>query len=74
MQKLFFLFLVLSSVSVFPQDIAIMNGWKFKTGDQPEWSSPKINDSSWSPIEIGKAWEVQGYSNYNGFAWYRLHI
>jgi alpha-galactosidase len=74
MQKIFILVLVLSSLSVFPQDIPIMNGWKFKTGDQPEWATPRFNDSSWSSIEIGKAWEAQGYNNYNGFAWYRLHI
>jgi alpha-galactosidase len=74
MQKLFILILVLSSFSALPQDIAIMNGWKFKTGDQPEWANPRFNDSGWSSIEIGKAWEAQGYNNYDGFAWYRVHI
>ena len=56
------------------QDLAIMEGWKFKTGDQPEWSSPSFSDSAWAPIRIGAPWELQGYTNYDGFAWYRLHI
>ena len=56
------------------QDLSIMNGWKFKTGDQQSWSSTGFDDSSWPSIDIGKAWENQGYANYNGFAWYRLHI
>ena len=56
------------------QDLAISKGWKFKTGDEPQWASPSFNDSSWSPINIGAPWEFQGYANYNGFAWYRMHI
>src|ERR1700743_482218 len=56
------------------QDLTITEGWKFREGDQPEWASPSLNDSAWVPIRIGAPWELQGYTNYDGFAWYRLHI
>ncbi|HTI12310.1 MAG TPA: putative Ig domain-containing protein [Puia sp.] len=56
------------------QDLPVTDGWKFTTGDQPAWASPTFNDSSWAPIHVGAPWESQGYANYNGFAWYRLHI
>ena len=65
-------FSVISSLHA--QDINITKGWKFKTGDQPDWASVAFNDSSWQSIEVGKSWEYQGYPDYDGFAWYRLHI
>jgi len=56
------------------QDISIANGWKFKTGDSLGWSSPVYNDRDWTPIQVGQAWELQGYPNYDGFGWYRLRV
>src|SRR5580692_6596186 len=64
----------LLSVTGHAQDLGITEGWKFKTGDQPAWSAPTFPDSSWAPIHVGASWESQGYANYDGFAWYRLHI
>lgn len=43
-------------------------------GDNPAWARPTFPDSSWKPIEVGKSWESQGYADYNGFAWYRIHV
>lgn len=74
MPKLPALIILFFSLSASAQDINISKGWKFKTGDQPEWSTASYNDSSWSPIDIGKNWESQGYPEYDGFGWYRLHI
>lgn len=48
--------------------------WQFHTGDNPAWASPAFDDSSWSTIETGRAWEGQGYRNYTGFAWYRRRV
>jgi alpha-galactosidase len=70
----FFLTLCLLSASVPAQDLPINGAWKFKTGDQPDWASPTLNDSSWTPINIAAPWETQGYKGYDGFAWYRRHI
>jgi alpha-galactosidase len=68
------LFFCLLSAVLQAQDLPITGVWKFKTGDQADWASPTLNDSSWAAIHVGASWESQGYTNYDGFAWYRLHI
>lgn len=56
------------------QEIAIHKGWKFSTGDSTQWASPGYNDKNWKPIDVSQNWEAQGYPNYDGFGWYRLHL
>jgi len=56
------------------QEISIKEGWKFRTGDSAQWASPNYNDQNWKPISVAHNWEVQGYPNYDGFGWYRLHV
>lgn len=48
--------------------------WKFHTGDDPQWSEPDFNAGSWETIHAGSPWELQGYADYNGFAWYRTKV
>ena len=48
--------------------------WKFQTGDNTEWANSNFNDSKWPSIIAGTNWESQGFSNYDGFAWYRQTI
>ena len=74
MRKIWVIGLLFGALHLQAQDISIRSGWKFKTGDQPEWSSPAYNDKGWTPISVGEYWESQGYAHYDGFAWYRLHI
>jgi len=52
-----------------------LEGWRFQTdpkadGHLQKWHEPGFDDSAWTPIEIGKAWEDQGHT-YDGVAWYR---
>ena len=56
------------------QEIPIENGWQFAKGDSSQWASPAYNDAKWGHIEVNKPWEEQGYLNYDGFGWYRLHF
>ena len=56
------------------QEISLKEGWKFRTGDSAQWTSPNYNDQNWKPISVAHNWEVQGYPNYDGFGWYRLHV
>lgn len=46
--------------------------WKFKTGDNSNWSKINIDDNSWDEIFVPSTWDLQGYSDYDGFAWYRI--
>lgn len=49
-----------------------MNGeWKFTIGDNPKYASPDYNDAQWDKIAVCTAWENEGYSDYDGYAWYR---
>ncbi|HLP14871.1 MAG TPA: beta galactosidase jelly roll domain-containing protein [Bacteroidota bacterium] len=48
--------------------------WKFKTGDWDRWSDPSFDDSQWNKIFVPAHWESQGYPDYDGVAWYRLHV
>jgi alpha-galactosidase len=75
MKKLFILSLLAASFAIASaQDIPLNKGWKFSTGDSPEWSDPGFNDQSWQNINIAKPWEEQGHEKYDGFGWYRTHV
>ena len=52
-------------------NIELPNEWKFKTGDNPEYSNPDFNDQSWRSIKVENYWEAQGYPGYDGIGWYR---
>ena len=54
------------------QDIS--KGWRFTTGDDVMWAQPEFDDSSWKPIDVGKPWEKSGYTDYDGYGWYRLRV
>lgn len=47
---------------------------KFITGDNKEWSRPDLIDTSWKEIRPGQVWQRQGFPDYNGYAWYRIHV
>jgi sialate O-acetylesterase len=48
--------------------------WKFQTGNEIQWASPDFDDSQWPGISIADSWENQGYTNYDGYGWYRKTI
>ena len=51
--------------------ISLTGSWKFSVGDNSNWSDPGFNDSNWDVINVPGKWEDNGYSEYNGYAWYR---
>jgi hypothetical protein len=54
--------------------VDLSKGWKFRTGDDPSWATSSLDESGWKPIEVGQYWEPQGNANYDGYAWYRVHV
>jgi hypothetical protein len=52
--------------------VSLVEGWKFRTGDDPSWKEEQYDDSRWDNIYVPAFWELQGYDNYDGFAWYRI--
>ncbi|HLW52182.1 MAG TPA: glycoside hydrolase [Candidatus Angelobacter sp.] len=68
-----------------------LNGpWKFHIGDNPAWSDPKFEDSSWETVDLTAppgahdddvgltgyvpGWSAKGHLGYSGYAWYRLRV
>lgn len=47
---------------------------RFATGDNATWASPSFNDHQWKELRTGKVWQAQGYPDYHGYAWYRIHV
>lgn len=57
-----------------PDEISLKGYWKFRIGDQEQWSSVNYDDSDWSQIKVPARWEDAGYPGYDGFAWYRTSV
>src|SRR6185503_5976711 len=47
---------------------------KFTTGDSAAWSKPGFSDTNWKEIRLGEVWQRQGFTDYHGYAWYRIHL
>ncbi|MEE9431330.1 MAG: beta galactosidase jelly roll domain-containing protein [Melioribacteraceae bacterium] len=45
--------------------------WKFNIGDSLSWKEPDFIDTKWDSLSVPSKWEIQGYQDYDGFAWYR---
>jgi hypothetical protein len=70
--------------------VALTGPWRFHIGDNPQWSEPGFDDSSWETVDLGKnirpfdpnqgtkdfvpGWTAKGHPGYSGYAWYRLRI
>lgn len=53
-------------------DYDLSGMWKFKIGDDEDWSKESFDDSHWQELKVPLYWEAQGHRNYDGFAWYRM--
>jgi len=47
---------------------------KFITGDDASWSKPGFPDNEWKDQKLGEVWQRQGFPDYHGYAWYRIHV
>ncbi len=65
---------VYEDIQAIKVDLRLPTLWKFNTGDDPEWKSPQFNDKDWENIVVPAYWETQGFSDYDGFAWYRVRF
>lgn len=65
--------LLLSTLLAHAQ-VELTSGWRFRLGDDPAWAEPDFADTTWSEPIIGQTWEQQGFPDYDGHAWYRVHF
>lgn len=47
--------------------------WRFTTTDDPAFGG-QVADQAWRTLGAGRAWEQQGFPDYDGFAWYRQTV
>lgn len=55
-------------------EIDLSGLWKFKTGDRMMWAQKELDDRLWDEIHVPAKWEEEGYSGYDGYAWYRIEV
>jgi hypothetical protein len=53
-------------------DLDLSGKWKFKTGDDKSWAESSFDDSRWEEQKVPLLWDVQGYKDFDGIAWYRV--
>ncbi|MCX7762983.1 MAG: glycoside hydrolase family 15 protein [Candidatus Kryptonium sp.] len=68
------LFVSILSAQDFKLKLNLAGEWLFKTGDDLKWIAPDFDDSQWAKIKVPATFESQGFANYDGFVWYRLHF
>jgi len=56
------------------RELTLTGNWKFKLGDNQNWSAANFDDTQWGKIFVPARWEEEGYQGYDGFAWYRKTI
>ncbi len=74
LKSLFVCSIVILNCSAFSQTVLLPERWHFITGDNPRYSNPEFNDSSWALIDVPDYWEHQDFDGYDGIAWYRVHF
>jgi sialate O-acetylesterase len=58
----------------YKQVLNLRGNWKFSIGDYLRWSDPEYNDQTWEEIYVPSRWENEGFSGFDGYAWYRKTI
>lgn len=78
MKALIYIFILLTPLLGSSNDldrlIDLRGFWKFSIGDRPEWADPTYNDENWEEIFTPSRWEDEGFSGFDGYAWYRKKV
>ncbi|OQA65312.1 MAG: beta-D-glucuronidase [Ignavibacteria bacterium ADurb.Bin266] len=59
------------SGDVIEPDINLSGIWDFRTGDDSLFLKEKIDDIKTTKLMVPAHWDIQGYQDYDGFAWYK---
>ncbi len=56
------------------EPVALDQGWRFHTGDDPQWSSLAYDDAAWRPFDPQRGIDDQNFATSRGFVWLRIHL
>ena len=61
--------------SLLMKGILLDKGWKFHTGDNPDWAKPNFNDEAWQSIDptLDVHQSLQQIPT-SGVSWFRIHL
>ena len=54
--------------------IPLSVGWKFINKDNLNFSKSDFDDAQWTDIGVDNTWNKQGFSQHEGFGWYRIKV
>ena len=54
--------------------LRLSDEWRFAPGDDMAWAETAYDDSQWAVITTQSCWEHQGFSDLDGYAWYRQSV
>jgi len=54
--------------------IELIEGWKYKIGDDTSWANPSLDDSNWKTTDPGLPKSILDDIEWNGNIWFRNHI
>jgi enterochelin esterase-like enzyme len=57
-----------------PFALDLSGKWRFNTGDDPAWSNPGFDHSSWKRVQVPKEGGQKVFADYDGYAWFRLRF
>ena len=60
-----------SATDMFHHTYDLADGWRYRSGDNPDWSRPGLDDSEWESIQLGFG---NGVPRWAGIGWFRLKI
>ena len=69
-----FLSVLFSDVLAQKPEVIKFTTAKVKTGDDIMWKNPLMDDSDWKTVKTSLCFEKQGFANYDGYIWYRIHF
>ena len=53
---------------------ALLETWKYRSGDNPEWASPTFDDTWWESTSPELSLNEIPWSGWKGIGWFRLHL
>jgi sialate O-acetylesterase len=52
-------------------NLDLSGDWKFSVYREPNVTEKSYDDDNWKTIKVPSSWESQGFSNHDGYGWYR---
>ena len=56
-----------------PPPLTLNGEWRFRTGDDPAWAAPALDDRGWATASVPSEWETEA-PDHDGWGWYRREV